>query len=504
MKVLLINPPKRHRIWVGIPEIFSRGIFLFPPLGLMYLKAYLQAHTAHRVELLDTLLDDLSFSEIEERVKSSKPDMVGIMALTHNLVDVQLTVAAVKNALPDVPVVLGGPHVHSFPHRTMQLKGVDYAICGDGEVPLARLADALDGGGDLSTVPSLLFRRDGEIVANEIELYRDLDSLPFPDRSIPRFEKYYTPLMTGTSTTTMITSRGCPNQCVFCNTRKDYRSRSPENIADEIEECVRMGINELFFIDDIFNVSASRVIGICREIIRRDLKVKWGMKARCDGVTEEMLKLARRAGCFRIHYGVETGTDEGLRLMDKKITVSRIEETFKLTRRCGIMSIAYFMIGCPHEKSRDHILQSARFASRLKADYAVFALYSPYPDTQTYRDGISRELFESTWEEFLVNPTLDISLPTLWEEHFSQAELLELFKIAHRKFYFSPRVMLNALFTLKGLPDLARKVRGLFSLIKLQLLGDFEKHGYLKHGDETEKTNLRTGRSAWFKRRSDT
>lgn len=500
MKVLLINPPKRHRIWVGIPEIFSRGIFLFPPMGLMYLKSYIETNTGHRVEVLDTLLDDLSFAEIGKRAKESKPDLVGIMAVTHNLVDVSLTVQAVKRAVPKVPLVLGGPHVHSFPAETMQLEGVDFAIRGDGEVPLARLADALDQDGDLGAVPSLLYRQGDWVESNEVELYQDLDSLPFPARTIPRFQEYYTPLMTGNKTTTMITSRGCPNRCVFCNTRKDYRSRSPENIADEIQECVNMGINELFFIDDLFNVSASRVIGICREILKRGLKVKWGMKARCDGVTEEMLRLAKRAGCFRIHYGVETSTDEGLKAMGKRITISRIEKTFRLTRKIGIMSIAYFMIGCPHERTRGQILESARLASRLKADYAVFALYSPYPDTWSHQDGLERGLFRDNWKEFLVRPSLSIPLPTVWEEHFSQEELLEMFKIVHRKFYFNPRVLLNALVKLRGLPDLARKVRGGLSLIKLQLLGDFEKHGYLKTGDQRERTNVQSGQTAWFNR----
>ncbi|MDP7420247.1 MAG: radical SAM protein, partial [bacterium] len=236
------------------------------------------------------------------------------------------------------------------------------------------------------------------------------------------------------------------------------------------------------------------------EILKRGLKVKWGMKARCDGVTEEMLRLAKRAGCFRIHYGVETSTDEGLKAMDKQITLSRIEETFRLNRKVGIMSIAYFMIGCPHERTRDQILENARFAGRLKADYAVFALYSPYPDTWSYQDGLERGLFKDAWKDFLVNPSLDNPLPTVWEEHFPQEELLECFKIVHRKFYFTPRVLLNALFTLRGWTDLARKVRGGLSLIKLQLLGDFEKHGYLKTGDQRERTNLQSGKTAWINR----
>ncbi|MFH1339244.1 MAG: radical SAM protein, partial [Candidatus Omnitrophota bacterium] len=251
-RILLINPPKKNKIWAGIPRIFSEGIFLFPPLALMYLQAYLKKHTHHQTEILDALVDSLDYPGIKKRIIDFSPDIAGITVCTHNLIDVVKIISIVKEIKKSVHICLGGPHVRSYPFESISLPGVDSVIPGDGEITFAELAGALEKNKDLSGIKGIIFKDEqGRIIkTDETEDISNLDILPFPDRRIRNYRKYYTPATEGSLMTTMITSRGCPNRCTFCDTSKKYRPRSVENIADEIEECVKLGLREIFFVDD--------------------------------------------------------------------------------------------------------------------------------------------------------------------------------------------------------------------------------------------------------------
>ncbi|MCX5796302.1 MAG: radical SAM protein [Elusimicrobia bacterium] len=475
MKVLLINPSIRSKVWAGIPELCSRKIFLFPPLGLMYLQAYLHRHTSHRAEIVDALAEDLDDGRLRERIQASAPGLVGITALTHNLVDVAQTARLVKELDPRIRVCLGGPHVHSYPAEAIALPGVDFAVPGDGEAALGELLDALEGRGEVRAVKGILAKDEkGEVAATaERPETADLDSLPFPDRRSNDPSRYFTPATEGSSMTTMITARGCPQRCTFCDTYAHYRPRSTRNIVDEIAECASMGIEEIFFLDDTFNVTARRVLDIAQEILRRGLRVKWGFKARCDQITEELLATVKSAGCTKIHYGVETGTDEGLRRLNKKLTVEQIEATFAQTKRFGIRTIGFFMLGCPHEKTRAEVERTIEFARRLAADYAVFAIFSPYPDTAAYEDGVrSGVLPKGAWEEFIRRPSPERRLPTCWEEHLSKKELAALLQRAHRRFYFRPGKIIKNLFGFHSLAELKRTIAGGLALLQIEFMRD--------------------------------
>ena len=300
----------------------------------------------------------------------------------------------------------------------------------------------------------------------------DLDSLPLPDREQLPIDKYYTPSNAYRITSTIMSSRGCPNRCVFCNVPHKFRKRSPENVVDEMEECAdRYGIQEIHFIDDIFNISTQRVIEVSEEILRRNVKMKWGFKASVKHVTPEMLRIAKRAGCFRLHYGVETHTDEGLAALNKNITLDRIFDVFRMTREEGLVSIAYMMVGCPHEKTPEEMLGVKNFIRKLDPDYVVYSLFTPYPDTQIFREGAGLGLWEDdVWTRFYSNPQPGVRLPTMWTQFMDEPTLLRLFKEINRDFYFSPRVIWRTLRDLRSPSHLARIIRGGISVTKLQLL----------------------------------
>ena len=476
LKLLLLHPPKIYQVWAGVPRIFNdRFAYLFPPLAVMSLSSYLKQHTDHDIQVLDAIVDDLSFDEMEQQIGRVQPDVVGISAsASHTIYNVALAIQATRRVCPDAFIVLGGPHVNSFPEEAARLQGVDAAIHGDGEQPLVKLLEILAEGGDLAEVPGIVIKRpDGSILRGEpAPPVHDLDTLPFPDRESCPPGKYFTPGMKGGLATTMMSSRGCPHNCVFCNVPKKFRQRSPEHVVDEIEECVnRYGIQDIHFVDDLFNSSARRVMNIAEEILRRDLKIWWGYKASIRQTNREMIKLAKRAGCYRMHYGVETYTNEGLRALNKKVTVDEIKDVFRMTMEEGVKAIAYMIIANPHEKTAEDILGVTRFIHELNPSYVVFSLFTPYPDAPIFDEGVERGLWEADcWETFMLNPTEEFDLPTAWEEHLSKDELIKIFKTVHRKFYLHPRTLLKTFATLRTGSELKRILLGGYQLLRMELL----------------------------------
>jgi len=474
MRILLIRPPEINRVWVGIPKFFNTGIFLFPPLGLMQLKAYIEKNSHHKVIIYDSLVWRADYRTVANFVRKVKPDVVGISTFTHSLKDVIETAKAIKEVDKNIHITIGGPHTYSYPEESkyLILSGyIDEVVLGDGEEAFLKLIDSIEKKEVPQHVPGIIFKKNGELKrTGGVNFIQDLDKLPFPERKISHFQVYYTPASYGYLMTTAITSRGCPYQCIFCNTQKKYRARSVENVVDEIEECKNLGFKEIFFIDDTFNITKERVVQISEEILQRGIKIKWGFKARCDNVDKEMLKIAQKAGCIRIHYGVETGEAKGLTTLRKGVTLERVKKTIQDTKKAGIRTIVYFMIGCPHERNISDIVETINFARSLKADYAVFSLFSPYPDTVSYKMGVEKGVLDFTaWEMFIKTFNTDSQLPTCWEEYFSKHQLLKFLKIAHRKFYYNPKRILGNLQNIHTFREFKRILQGGFALIRLEL-----------------------------------
>jgi radical SAM superfamily enzyme YgiQ (UPF0313 family) len=263
----------------------------------------------------------------------------------------------------------------------------------------------------------------------------------------------------------MITSRGCPYNCLFCFTKgRRFRQRSPENVIQELEECVRMGITEFEFYDDTFTVNRERAIGICDLIIRKKLRIRWAIRARINTVNYEMLKKLKQAGCIRINYGVEAGTQEILNLIRKGISIEEIKEVFRMTRKLEIATVAYFMIGHPTE-TKEHILKTIEFAMSLKPNYCLFTIAVPFPDTDMYKMAFDKKLYtEDYWLRFAKNP-LEPFRPRVWTENFSEKELLSLLEYAYKKFYLNPYYVFKNLISIRSFPELKRNIKVALNLI---------------------------------------
>ena len=461
MKILLINPPNENRIYSEVPSKVGEEVCSLPPLGLLYLESYLASHSKHGIAIIDTHAEKMGYEKLEARIREEKPDILGITGHTHNLIDMLKVSSLCKKLYPATPVWWGGAHASAFPRESMSFREVDGVVIGEGEIAFSKVLQAYEESASLGEIPGILYRNKGEVAGSAPPCaIEDLDSIPFPRREVLDFRKYYYVIGQEVTATSFVSSRGCPYKCTFCSTPgKTFRSRSPMNVVDEVAKCSELGIKEIYFVDDTFNIDRERALEICREIVKRKIRISWNVRARINLLTEELVDHLISAGCTRIQLGVETGSDEGLKVLGKGITTEDIRKAFRMLKKKNITTVAYFMIGCPHEKSRSDVLKTIDFACELDPDYCLFGVLTPYPGTKLYDDGITKNIISrESWESFVKSPSKSF-VPQVWTEYLSQEELYGLVDVAYRRFYFRPGQIMRKLREVKSLPDLLRKVK---------------------------------------------
>jgi len=461
MKVLLIRPPSFHCIETEVPEAVRRENVSYPPLSLLAIASYLTEQTHHQVKILDGLLDQIPYSQLQQQIADYAPDVMGITAFTVGLIDAHKTVQAAR-AVGVPHVLLGGPHVNDFPRESAEFPDIDAAVCGEGQVTLPAILEAFEQGKPIQGLPGVLTRDDakGTDCIDRPFLSDNLDDYPLLNLKLIEYDRYYDVLGKGELFTTIITSRGCPYRCTFCNTPRDrYRTMSAKRICEEIQQKTVLGIREIYFVDDTFNISNGRVRELCEEILQQGLQFHWTARFRCKGVTRELLTLMKQAGCRRLQFGVEQGTDEALTLLQKGVTIEDIQNAFRLCREVGIRTVAYFMIGTQVEKTPKDILRTINFSISLNPDFVMYNIMTPFPGTTLFDEGLAAGVLDpKPWEEFIRSPSEDFK-PQTWDQYFSPAELSKFLHHAYRKFYFRPTVVLQNLRELSSMTDFVRKAR---------------------------------------------
>jgi len=465
MKVLLINPPVENMIPANTPPIVDEEQGFFPPLGLMYIASYAEKHTQCRLEILDTQVEKSGYGDIKREIEKRKPDVVGITATTFNLVDALLVAKTVKEVC-GAKTIIGGPHASTYPEETLGLGGVDFLVLGEGEITFTELLLNMDSENKLNDINGLAFRgKNGIVITKQRGLIDVLDELPFPARHLTPYKKYRS-LLSKSTITAMLTSRGCPHGCIFCNRPhlgKKFRARSANNVVDEMEECTEMGIHEIAVYDDTFTLDSKRVLEICDEMVGRGLDITWDIRARVSDVDKEMLVRLKKAGCGRIHYGVESGNQDVLDVLRKGTTLDGTRKAFKITKEAGIKTLAYFMIGNPRE-GVGQIKDTLNFINEIKPDYLHLSVTTPFPATELYEMGLNEKLFEDYWRGFAKAPTRNF-VPNVWEENLSREELFKMMNDAYRSFYTRPGYVVRKIAEVRSPGEFRRKAAAFFKLI---------------------------------------
>ena len=387
MKVLLIYPPDE--------TAESKYVFdIFQPLGLAYIAAILE-EAEYEVRIIDACTESLSRDQILRRVLSFNPQIVGLSGTTFDFGFMKQLAKEIKSQ-GDYTVVVGGPHVSALPEEAMQEKCFDYGVIGEGERTVVELIDAISEGSKkkIANVRGIIFYNGSKIVRTPPRAYiEDLDTLPFPARHLlPPITKYRYTSYKYLPTATIVTTRGCPYQCTFCDQGvfgNKFRTRSVTNIVDEIETLVEQyGVRGINILDDLFTLTSDRVIAFCHELISRKLKIAWTCLNRADRVNIEMLKIMKKAGCWQICYGIESGNQMVLNTVNKDETLETIAKAVQLTHESKINVWGLFMIGLPGETEAS-IRDTIQFAKRLPFDRAQLFITQPFPGSELYKTALA-------------------------------------------------------------------------------------------------------------------
>ncbi len=427
MNILLIFPPST--IYGKDPTIPSVVL----PLGLAYIAAYLEREH-YKVSILDArslskdrviassgkALYGLTDEELRIAVKNNSPDIVGISCMyTAYSADAHRVAKIVKGVNRDIPVLMGGAYASAFPDVVMKDNNVDAVVHAEGEETFLALVKRVENKKDFSGVAGATFRdSSGSVVVNPArDFIKDLDSIPFPARHLLDMslylEKHAGPYAMRAPSSTIITSRGCPNACAYCTIKfvwgsRRWRGRSAVNVVDEMALLYnRYGVREFQIMDDSAGTSKVRLQEICREILKRGLDIKWTTP---NGIAhwfldEETLRLMKKAGCYRITFGIESGNIHTRVFIGKPFPLEQAKRMMRFANNIGMWTICTFIIGFAFE-TEEAIMDTVDFACNSGTDMAVFYLLCPHPGTKVYEVFKNEGLLNL---DTIMDPTVNLS-----------------------------------------------------------------------------------------------
>jgi len=450
MRILLINPS-------------PRSIFLMPqknvPLGLAYIAATLEKE-GHSVRILDMNVQPQNFKDELKRY----PDVIGITATTPLVKEAWRLVSKTKETI-NGPFVLGGPHPSVLPEESLK-EGADIIVRQEGEETMKELCEALEKGRDLSSIRGISFKDDGKIVHNPPRPYiRDLDTIPFPALHLFEPLSNYVPPQPvidrpGISCS-IITSRGCPYGCNFCykgTFGRVWRANSVEYIielwrwlVDEFRVTV-VGVQ-----DDLFNLDPRRAEKTCNYLIHEKIDTAWmavnGLRA--DRVDRKLLRKMKQAGCVRVGFGVESGSQRVVDSIGKGLSLEKVRAAFRLCREEHIETVGFFMVGNLGE-NRETMEATIKFAIELDPDYAQFTTAVPFPGTRLHSI-IKKEgrFLIKDWEQYgQLQGTAYFEIGDLTKDLVEK-----MWKKAYRSFYLRPKILAKNIFKTKTWLNLLNVIR---------------------------------------------
>ncbi|MGD8565850.1 MAG: radical SAM protein [Candidatus Bathyarchaeota archaeon] len=389
VKVTLVNPSPN----IGLDERESRkAVASFPPLGILYLVSALK-EKGFEVSVLDQPAKGFTIEETVNWICKEDPDMLGFSTFATSGRTAALISREIKKRNPNIVVVFGNHYATFNAERVLtKYPSVDVIVRGEGELIIIDLVNYITGKGNLKEIDGISFRNKNKIVSTpDRPLIKDLDSIPFPDRS--SVDKNYHCIMAGANVapkkfTSILSSRGCLYRCRFCScsqfARGRWRPRSIQNTIDELNLIASEGYEQFIFIDDSFTLNQKRVIKLCRKMRKEKLDMEWVCEGRVDNCSIEMLYELRKAGCKVLYFGIESANQRVLDYLNKQTTPVQSRRAVKKARKAGIdILVGSFVMGAPDEK-RKEIHNTIKFASQIPIDIPQFNILGVYPGTDLW------------------------------------------------------------------------------------------------------------------------
>jgi anaerobic magnesium-protoporphyrin IX monomethyl ester cyclase len=432
MRVLLTLPPGIHTL-----EIYRVTGMKAPPLGLAWIAAVLE-QAGHKVKIIDTPTLEMEADQWIREVKSWNPDIVGLSLLTPTAPKGYQAAKMIKEELGnDIPVIAGGVHP-SFMFKEALENNIDVVVIGEGEYTTRELVDTIEKHGldsdKLWDVKGIAYKdKNGIHVTKPRPMILNLDELPWPARHLLPMDKY-TLFNKPIKIAHVMASRGCPYGCMYCSTSyfwgRRIRIRSSKNVADEIEYLVeKYHVKQIVFSDDEFTIVKRFVYGLLDELKKRGIDIQFACGSRVDHVDKKYMKDLYDNGCVAIYFGVESGSQETLDRIGKKITLEQARRVFKWAKELGGFTTGSFILGFPWE-TIDDMKRTVDFAIELDPNYAQFTVLTPYPGTPMYKYALEHNLIKDwNWEHWTT------VRPVMRGFNFTTKQLGRMIKYAYRKFY---------------------------------------------------------------------
>ena len=464
-KVLLINAP--YVEGYGALKLAAGRYF---PLGLGYIAAVLKQN-GFDVRLVDPEAESLGFADLEKMISNWKPLVVGVSSATPNFNNAMKIAKITKNVCHDSIVVIGGIHASALPEFVLlKSADVDVVVIGEGENTMLELCNhAKDGKVSYGDIAGIAYRDGAHAKRTPSRSFiTDIDTIPLPARELVNLKLFYPNLFNAKRRVSagMITSRGCPFKCYFCASHitmgAGYRSHSAKRVYDEIEMLVKKhGVELIIFLDDTFTFDKKRVREICELILKNRLRFEWNCLGRVSDVNEDLLRLMKKAGCYSIAYGVESGDEKTLSTMKKGITIDQIRAAFSLSKKVGLRTQAFFVFGNKGE-TMEAIDRSIKLAKELNPLIAFFNILTPYPGTKAFEDmGIINNIESiDNWEDFV-----SIGPKAAFAGKLSKEELTSSVYRANKEFYLRLSQLARIGLSLRTFYEFSQYLKGGLALI---------------------------------------
>lgn len=470
MKCALLIPSWGHSE-THLDALVSTIAGLWPPTGILYMAAVLKKQ-GHDVVVLDGAL--LREDEIVAKLKAEEPKFIGLSSVYALWEKTKKFAFRLRKEFPGAFLAVGGQAPTHLKEKCFSdCEVLDAVVVGEGEEIISELINRLENGRDYTRIKGTVIKSGGIVFKNEgVGIVNNLDDLPFPAYELININRYRPSigLFRRMPVIATFTSRGCPNECIYCSkiAGRVIRCKSPGRIGEELEYYVkRFGVKEIKFFDDLFTYNKDRAIRICEEIRKRNLPIIWSASSRVDTIDKELLTEMKKAGCWYIHYGVESGVQKNLDTLKKGTKVEQIREVIKMTHEMKIDTFTSYILGIPGE-TYEEARQTIAFACELGSLFSEFFNCTPFPGTEIYENIDQYGVMTGQIDQ--VGMHLNSFHPyTLTEE-----EMKVLRKEAFLKFYLRWGCAWKQIRSIQSLQDMRYKFMGLKAVLKL-LKGDSKK-----------------------------
>ncbi len=465
MKILLINPSLIEANIGHYKEAAEKQRGIYPSLGLGYIAAILEKEN-HQVKIIDCDAENVYLKDIEEISNKYQPDLVGIYIMTWTYQQANKIAKLIKSINPMIKIVVGGSGVTCMPEPILKYGNFDFGVIGEGEITIIELIKTIqENKTNFSKIKGLVFKQNKKIIINEPRpLIKNVNSIPLPARHLMPIKKYYDVFTKKKHFATVIATRGCPFNCIFCDRKnrmgKRWRVRSPKNIVNEIEDIKsKYNIKEFMFFDDNLIVDKDWTYQLCEEILKRNLKIIWECRARADRLLDEdLVKTLKKAGCYRIRIGFEAGNNKILEILKKGITVEQSRQCAKICKKTGIEIFGYFMMGSPCE-TEETLQETLDLALEIDPSFAIFSKTILIPGSELFDWGVKHGyIAKDHWEKFIQGKEKN-GAPAIDAKQLPEKFIDKYIKLANKKFYMRPKYILRKLLDIRSPYQLWRQAK---------------------------------------------